>query len=712
MNETGEMALNRFRGIWRSAVFVLAAALASQTAMPASTVAAKEGVYVSSDVFFTLEQVWHAPGPDGTWLRFDLRLHNGGASPVDFNRYGVRVKDADGRAYSVRLNGVHAARVPANEERDFSYIVRLPGNIPAERLSVSVFRWGSGILARSTELGSLSVAAALAESPARRPAVRVDLRQVDSSLPGETPVRFAVGGVYPVEENGRAELLVVTEATNESARVAAIPGRLQFRLVAADGRTYPASIVSGADRPLLPGRASTVVLSAPAEGLADGDVPPILRLVSAAGSTNGAAGEAAETTIAELAPLTAAQPAKAGSTVAVTVGGGKSRVAVAIDPAKTWRTDAGLVVRASVRVRNDGNAPVAAPELSAQIQAPSLETAAEARDAVSPHADWISPGGEETYSFAAVLPDGARADDIRLVLFESGGDQQGGARIPLLAARPAAGTAANLAESAVDYRFGEPLAVVPAGASAGQTEVSLEDLKLYENGDGFPTAVATFRVANVGRSPAFVPEFGTELVDARGNAYAGVRQTVAEPRKLLAPGVAAVVTYSYTLPPGGIGETAALHVYQADSATAASAGQPAVKLTLGAFRVAFRSDAVDDKTWTVYPFAVGIDDPVAYSFVSRDVVSFGLQFDLRVAKLAPVAVDADLFRLKFDLVDGNGQLVATQTLPLSSAPSGKTKITFTNSDVSRFGSDFRVEVYAVVSTPNGEVKRRLTEIPA
>jgi len=52
MNETGEMALNRFRGIWRSAVFVLAAALASQTAMPASTVAAKEGVYVSSDVFF------------------------------------------------------------------------------------------------------------------------------------------------------------------------------------------------------------------------------------------------------------------------------------------------------------------------------------------------------------------------------------------------------------------------------------------------------------------------------------------------------------------------------------------------------------------------------------------------------------------------------------------------------------------------------------
>jgi hypothetical protein len=70
-------------------------------------------------------------------------------------------------------------------------------------------------------------------------------------------------------------------------------------------------------------------------------------------------------------------------------------------------------------------------------------------------------------------------------------------------------------------------------------------------------------------------------------------------------------------------------------------------------------------------------------------------------------------KLKFELTDGAGQVIAEQTLPLigtTKLVNGESSLLFPNLKINQFSSTNYVNVFEIVSTPNGVVKRKLGEI--
>ncbi|WP_019533912.1 hypothetical protein [Paenibacillus ginsengihumi] len=697
-------AMLRFGRSWLVMVLALVL-LGSPLAAPAAQ-AGKQGVFLNASVYFTLEEAVYSAGAGDAALRFTLRLHNGGGSSVDFNRYGVRVADAPGSSYAAQLLSRQTARVEPGQSQDFRFLSQLSGSPDARGLKVTIFEWDLSLANFMKDIGSLNVAPALGEAGRPVQETALQLKKADASLPDDSTVIFRPERAYPVFEGNTMQLYVELLAENAGNTSLSLPDGLKYRLTDKSGQQYAATVVYGADQPLLPGKSRKLTLRSALPGApsADGGLKLQLYTAAVAGAEEWVAGTFA------LADLL--QPRKVRESAAYLLDDGSDGLTVKLDSATLSATGDEATVRARVALSNDTSRAVAVPALVASFQTRSGEAQAQATD-TSAHPSFLSPGETASYYFQAVLPKAATEDDVQLALLENkaaGGTETaaGGLQLPLFVA-DLAGASAYGGDSGmiVGYQYGQPLHLPVGGIVEENLEVVLADLRLYENeSTGYPTAVAKFKLTNRGDRSLPLPEWTTELVAPNGQIFSGVAK--AAEGQTIAPNTSAMVMHSYMLGTSDVGDSFMMRVTDETSAAAK-------KLTIASFPISLRTDEglENSETMNFYPFAMRIKDFNVYTTYGSSTYSYTMKMENMAQWQEPLVVDANAVKAHFELLDEYENVIATTDVPFIGAEklaNGKNQVVFSGIRFDWLGSRNHVKMYELLETPSGTVKRFLKQL--
>lgn len=437
------MAKRRTLLIRLSVAMTLLASTAAPIAAPAAY-AGKEGVFVSSDIYFMLDNVSVFPGSSDQSMRFGIELVNDSGSTFDFNGYGVRLVDANGNSYSAQLAERSQARVPGGSSSTYKYTASIPKGVSADQLKVDIFAWDFSKASYMRDLGMLSVSAIpLDQTPTGK--IVLNLQDVSATQPDDANVSFELANGYKVLSNGSWYFYANVIAENLSSVSLKLPSELSFDLKDADGLTYALSTVTGADRTLLPHQRSMLVLQLPLGDSASGE-PLALELIKKAsgssqtgtGSTGTGTGSGgtgtgtgnsstpaasssstSETDVLGTMNVTGAlKRAQAGETDAYPVAGGSGLSMTTERFAVAPMTD-GTQVTAIFTLKNETSGVLPVPNLSAGYQlAQSTLSVAAADNAAGSHPAYLASGESTTYSFTGTLPKGVDASSVELVVWE------------------------------------------------------------------------------------------------------------------------------------------------------------------------------------------------------------------------------------------------------------------------------------------------------
>ncbi|SFM19433.1 hypothetical protein SAMN03159341_1205 [Paenibacillus sp. 1_12] len=264
--------------------------------------------------------------------------------------------------------------------------------------------------------------------------------------------------------------------------------------------------------------------------------------------------------------------------------------------------------------------------------------------------------------------------------------------------------ASNAAIQAKSYEMGTPMSFAANGWLDTNIGVSLMELHIHENSDfGYRTAIAKYKLTNNGSSPITLPTLGTELINGQGLAFAGVRQSTAASQ--IMPNTSYVVSYSYMLPTTEMGSQLALNVFDPKSSAAN-------KLSVGTYQVAVQNESID-KTISFYPFELSFDAYAITTLYSSNAYNYVLKMDLTVTRQEQVIIDPNFSQLEFELVDGLGRSLGSQTASFTGTQkliTGNQKITFSSIKTEQFENGLTVNVYETISTPNGPAKRLVKQL--
>ncbi|MEF3304986.1 hypothetical protein [Paenibacillus sp. GYB003] len=732
------------RGAWPRKVrtILLSFVILCFALTPYAALAGKEGVYISGDVYFTLENVRFSEGSDDSILRFSVALHNGSDSAVDYNYFGARVTDSSGFSYSAQLAGQHNARVQPGKEQLFAYEARVAKGLSPAQLRVAMFAWNYGTTVSMTDLGSFSVAAAMEEAAEAAPEAIVPLGKVDAALAADDLVRFRVGGEYFVVENGDWSWYAELVAENAGDSGLSLPAGLKLRLENAAGQTVAATAVDGADKSLLPGKPQriTVKASIPA---ADLESAWALQFYYSNGT---------DTTVLDSLPVGRSKAVAAiGDARPITDASGQEAVSVKVESAVISQSDSGQWVSAKVSATNNGSKVVAVPKLSAKVQSSGGGVSVAAEDPSS-HAAYLSPSESETFSFSALMPKGVDPADMQFALFENrgsastsaanGGSGSSNSSNANANGNSSSNTNANTgnsnanangsanhsASSSSSSISGSQAKIVPvllAGLSGAdiykqgsgdpytlgdkldlaldkKVDVALSELRMYDNEtNGFKTAVAKLKFTNADTTVLATPDLAFELVDESGRIYSGTKQATAAAQ--LATNSSYLIAYSFLMSSVDESKPLLMRIYNAKDAG---------KVPLGTVQVAFQQDDPADDVWNAFPYQVTLHSKLLLHSVLSTTFSYTLRFDVDLQRKEQIIADAGLSKLQFELVDGLDQVISTQTLPFQGTTkllNGSNELTFTNLKLNQYSSKNYMNVYEVVDTPNGAVKRKLAE---
>ncbi|WP_409343179.1 hypothetical protein [Paenibacillus sp. MBLB4367] len=425
-----------------SVAMTLLASTAAPLATPA-VFAGKEGVFVSSDIYFTLDNVALSPGADDQTVRFGIELVNGSQSTFDYNGYGVRLVDTNGNSYSAQLTERSQARVSAGSSSKYKYIASIPKNIAPDQLKVDIFAWDSSQASYMRDLGMLSVAAVPVDQ-SQKGQIVVNLQDVNASQPDDAIVSFELANGYKAFVNGSWYLYANVIAENLSSSSLKLPSELSFDMKDTEGLTYALSSVTGADKTLLPHQRSMLVLQLP---LGDGTAnePLLLELIKKAGtaasgtggngssqtgsSGTGAAGGSSSASTAASADTDAEvlgtmnlsgsmKQTKAGDTIAYPSVGG-SALSMVTERFTVVPMSEGTQVTGIFTLKNETAGVLPVPSISAGYQiSQSTLSAAAADNAAGSHPAYLAGGESTTYSFTGTLPKGVDASSIQFVVWE------------------------------------------------------------------------------------------------------------------------------------------------------------------------------------------------------------------------------------------------------------------------------------------------------
>lgn len=256
-----------------------------------------------------------------------------------------------------------------------------------------------------------------------------------------------------------------------------------------------------------------------------------------------------------------------------------------------------------------------------------------------------------------------------------------------------------------DYTLGAPIELDPANELVDKdVQISLVELHLHDNqGDGYKTAIAKFKLLNTGKQPAPLPAFQAELTNGEGYTYVGDRQITAAQRLL--PGLSHVVSYAFNVPKTEEEGKYALRLLEGGTADAPYS-TPFAQLG-----VAVQNEAEDSKVWDLYPFQVKMKDWTLSAVADAVPVisySYKLTLDLDIARVDDVVVDANFSKLKIEIADSFGKMLGSETFAFVGANrliSGKQTLRFNNIRTEQHQYPLTIHIYEAIDTPSGEATR-------
>lgn len=390
--------------------------------------AGKEGVFVSSDVYFTLEEASVSQGADTQTLRFAVQLVNNSSDIIDFNQYGVRVQDGEGSTYSASLSEKSVARVQGNQSQTYRYSAQLPANLSADNLKVVLFAWSFSGGVSTKEIGAFSVSNVL-PAGVQKQQISLNLGDIDASLPDNSPAVFEISRSYKSLSGGNWILYVDVLVQNNGTTSTKIPSGLSFGIKDSNQLSYTATVVFGGDQIILPRQKSLIVLQAPIGSTDDNNqfFLEIMKKTTTETTTkdtnsNTNSTSTSSSTITNLTLLGTASlkgtfhTTAAGESIAVSSKAANSLSMSVSDVRYENRSD-GLRVEGTFIVKNDTKVVLGAPTLTGQFQIGGTTLAVTATETAQ-HPAFLSPAEKTEYSFAATLPAGADPSSVELVVLE------------------------------------------------------------------------------------------------------------------------------------------------------------------------------------------------------------------------------------------------------------------------------------------------------
>ncbi|CAN7191486.1 hypothetical protein LJR153_000475 [Paenibacillus sp. LjRoot153] len=705
------------------AVLLTGSLLAASWAAPApSAHAASEGVFISKDSYFMLNRA----SLSSSSLQFSVLFHNGENQTLDFNKYGVRVTDSAGHSYTANLSEKKSGIVNGGQEESFRFYANLPAGETAADLKVDVFRWDYNKSDFMNHLGELPIVSVIQEGQLEAPEEIISLRTLDSTLANDASLAFGLGQSVRVTENGKWYMYTQVAAKNLGSSSVKVPAGLLARLVDANGMKYTATVQSGADTAILPNQSDTLTLKT---------------LISKGMPTSGLTLEYYYLNQSEDVSLGTLSMNSSLNTVALGVKqsyagqqDGENVTAKASSSTYSIQAD-GVHVQTVVTLSNDGDVVAPVPALAASYQFGDSGSSVSSTDN-STRSGFLAPKETSTYYFNATLPTGVDPNAAQLVLWQKAAAASTGSTTGSTAGSgtttgtgsstattgiststttgqqpvavfvlKGASEAQNGFTTAVDYELGTKLALGSSVVSPN-LDVSLIELHAHENDDlGYKTAIAKYKITNNGTSTLALPELQNEIIDNKGNAYTGSRQSEAATQ--ITPGSSYVVSYSYLLPnkeTDDEDDSFALNVYDDKSVSEGN-------VSAGTFKVALQEAETGD-TIAIYPFSLKINDSSIGWTYSGGTYSYVLSLDMDISHEDQVIIDANFSKIQFEMVDSLGRIVGTQDASLMGTgklTSGSQRVTISGLKNEQVSSGIVVNMYEVINTPNGTAKRLLKQ---
>ncbi|MFC0213100.1 hypothetical protein ACFFK0_11635 [Paenibacillus chartarius] len=255
------------------------------------------------------------------------------------------------------------------------------------------------------------------------------------------------------------------------------------------------------------------------------------------------------------------------------------------------------------------------------------------------------------------------------------------------------------------YEFGTPIAFDKLNKLIHPNlEVSLVELHVQENeNDGYKTAIAKFKLLNKSDRNLPVPSFGTQLQSGDGYEYVGYAQS--NPAKLIVPGAATAVAYSFTVPKSQQIEDLQLSLF--DSQTI----KP-YKSVIAAVHPSIQVEETERVTeLNMYPLKVTINDWRAVTnFDLQTGYTYKLKLDLDIEQDEQAIIDASSPKLRLEVVNTSGKLIGVvpelSFAGVNALQDGSNTVSIQGT-TEQLETPFTINVYESFTNTNGELAKRL-----
>ncbi|WP_284644444.1 hypothetical protein [Paenibacillus silviterrae] len=717
---------NNSRRLTKWTAVLLTVCLALALLAPGISHAGKEGVFIDSSVYFTLEEAALSQGSDNQTLRFQVKLNNDGWTPVDYNRFGVKVTTSAGGSYYAGLLQKGEGIVAAYSAASYYFTSTLPAGVTPDQMFVTIFeRNGSGI----QDLGSLTVAK-LENFRQSHQEVLLALSELDSAASNSEILSFrAMKGFANPQEDGKWLITLDLIVTPQGTDTVTLPAALKYYLRDANGYAHPmtAKLLNGGAA-LSAGQTSHVLLTASMdrkpslEGLS-------LELNKDVSSTK----PLGKMSLSALFTL-----AKTGEEVAYELSG-QQGVTVAVAKAEALQQGGKRQALITAVLHNNSGKTLKAPSLAGSLVSASSELTWKT-DAVLKPESYVATGADATYKFAAEIPEGVDETTLQFLIGEEVSASSAAANTSSNTGttNTSANSNANQASSGSSTASTVPVATVSLEGGLISVDSGLEQLTSYELGkplvfdttsklidsklevsvvelsghtnaeNGYQTVVAKFKFLNKSGQTMTLPTFATELTDAFGTSYPGTRQTT-ELQQLI-PNSAYVYSYSYLLPPASEGP------YKLSILDQSTTSKYKVSISDYAVQVNKLGEELPydiSPTLAMYPYKIRVESYDISALYSGGNFSYKLGLSLDIQKEEQVITDSAFSTLEFEIIDRNGRTLGSSVQTLQGTNkliSGLQTISFTNLKTEQYNFPLRVRVYEAIATPTGTVKRLLAEL--
>ncbi|MFM9326803.1 hypothetical protein [Paenibacillus mesotrionivorans] len=523
---TKNQLFSKHKRIWSGALaFVLALAML----LPVwgnRAEAGKEGVFLDSNVYYTLEKVQLSAGSEKSSFRFTVELVNDSDYVVDMNQYGVAVRDEAGNRYGVELTEKISSRVPAHSTKQVKYSAKLPASVSLDQLKVEIYAWDLKVSGYIRSIGMLSVAAAAEASQTAKPSAIVALGEVDSSYATDALVNFELQRAYHAYAKDNWNVYAELTVENLGTGSFKLPTALQAGLKNAEGLTFSGSVVYGGDVMLLPHQKATVVLEFPVGELSLNGALSIDFSKKAAttsansgnNASNGSNGTTASSTNASTTSTAAVLESLpiGGYITAYNQGelqadsSNRSGLTATIESVSVAPRADGVSAESVYTLKNDGSKAVSVPALTAFYQSNGSTLTVAAEDSAS-HPDYLAPGESTTYYYSGVLPTGIDSSAVQLVVMEA---KSASVSVPVFVANlPAdAGTGAPVESGSSIY-----------ATSVGKLEINLNASYRLKSGSGDDILMSEVQVHNLQSESVKLPALYGGYYDGKNTVDATVK---------------------------------------------------------------------------------------------------------------------------------------------------------------------------------------------